>query len=517
MSTRPNLLLITTDQQRWDTLSLYGQPGYRTPVLDRLAANGRCFDRAYCPSPICTPSRVAMLTGQYPSRNGAHTIGVTPAFRDPTLPQLLSAHGYASAMIGKTHFASRGIEAKHTAGRYAPDPAQADPPDAFWHSYDGPYLGFDFVRVGWGHTNERIPGEHYRAWLQRQGVNFDRVHRVHPMEPHRKLPGGEDVIETGLWSNLPERYHKTAWITEETIGFAERQQVAGKPWFCWTSFEDPHFPFVCPDPYFSAVDMSAVRLHRHTPGEFDDRPPFYKRYYETGQWHDGARDFFDGISVPACRRNQWVEARSDTQAYIGMCNMLDVYVGRIVERLERIGALENTLLIFTSDHGEYLGHHGFWGKGLPAYEDVHRVPCVAHWPAGMANAPKGRTEALFSLVDIPQTFLDAAGVPAAVGMQGVSQLPVLRGESSGARDWALIENHATPRVYQQSFVTRTHKLVVYRDAEYGELYDLSADPEQTANLWSRAEHAALREQLLRRFLQANMAKDGIQPKRLYGA
>ncbi|MCZ7644485.1 MAG: sulfatase-like hydrolase/transferase [Planctomycetota bacterium] len=517
MNPRPNILLITTDQQRWDTLSLHGQPGYRTPVLDGLAANGLCFDRAYCPSPISTPSRVSMLTGRYPSSHGAYTIGSTPEFHDPTLPGELSRHGYRTAIVGKTHFTSRRVEAKHTAGRLHPGLDEADPPESFWRQYDGPYLGFDFVRVGWGHTNERLPSEHYRAWLAARGANLDRFHNNHPVEPPRSPEEGKEVISTGCWSNMPEELHQTAWITEETLGFVERQQAAGRPWFCWTSYKDPHFPFVCPEPFYGAVDMSEVRTHALTPGEFDDKPPFYKRYHESGAWHDGRRDFYDGQSVPACRRNKWVEPRTDMQAYIGMCNMLDAYVGRIARRLERLGALEHTLLVFTSDHGEYFGHHGLWGKGLPAYEDVHRVPCVVHWPAGTRGAKKGRTRALFNLVDLAQTFLEAAGVPAPPGMQGVSQLPVLRGEAARAREDTIVECHATPHVYQQSYVTERHKLVVYRDAPYGELYDLEADPEQMENLWDRPAHAGLRAELMQRFVQANMRKDGTLPPRVWGA
>ncbi|MCW8131918.1 MAG: sulfatase-like hydrolase/transferase [Planctomycetota bacterium] len=513
MASRPNFLLITTDQQRWDTLSLYGLPGYRTPVLDGLARDGFCFDRAYCSSPICTPSRVTLLTGQYPSRHGAHTIGTAPVFNGPTLPGELSNAGYGTAMIGKTHFTSRAIEAKHTAGLLHARKEDPDPPEDFWTAYDGPYLGFEFVRVGWGHTNERVPGEHYRAWLNAQGVNLDDYHGVHGMEALRH-PGGKDVIPTGLWSNVPEQYHKTKWITDETLGFVEREQAAGRPWFCWTSYEDPHFPFVCPDPYYSAVDMRGVAFPRHRPGELDGKPPFYNTYYKTGAWNDGRTDFYDGHSVPACRRDRWHSVETDTQAYIGMCNMIDAYVGRIVERLRALGALENTLLVFTSDHGEYLGHHGFWGKGIPAYEDAQRVPCVAHWPKASAQARKGRTQALFSLVDIPQTFLDAAGVPAPPGMQGVSQVPVLKGEKASVRDWAMLEMHATPKVYQQTYITCRHKLVVYRDAPYGELYDLEKDPEQFENLWDDPAHAATRRELMHRFLKANMEKDGVLPPRI---
>ncbi|MBD3240317.1 MAG: sulfatase-like hydrolase/transferase, partial [Chitinivibrionales bacterium] len=166
-SKKPNILVITTDQQRWDALSLWGTPGYRTPNIDGLAADGVCFGRSYCPSPVCTPARVSMITGQYSTRHGAYTIGMSPvpALEGPTLGSILGRAGYRTAIIGKTHFVARKIEDQHVAGVALDSPC---PESEFWRTFDGPYCGFHHVRHHRHHNAAGIPNAHYRVWLEDQ-------------------------------------------------------------------------------------------------------------------------------------------------------------------------------------------------------------------------------------------------------------------------------------------------------------------------------------------------------------
>ena len=144
-----------------------GTPGYHTPFLDELAADGIPYDRAYCPAPVCTPARISMITGQYPSRHGAYQIGMAPvpALEGPTLAGELSRGGYATACIGKTHFVARQLEDSHIAG------TAENPPEAFWDTFDGPYCGFEFLRHNAGHACNQPPNAHYRAWLKRRGTS----------------------------------------------------------------------------------------------------------------------------------------------------------------------------------------------------------------------------------------------------------------------------------------------------------------------------------------------------------
>ncbi len=512
---RPNLLLITTDQQRWDSLSLYGEPGYRTPNLDRLARQGVCFDRAYCPSPVCTPARVSMLTGKYPTSHGAYQIGMepVPALDGPTVASVLTAAGYGTALIGKTHFVARYLEEQHVAGHRNPSIDGPNPEGEFWHRFDGPYCGFEFVRHCQSHTCDHTPNAHYRAWLQEEGLNLDHLHN-----PRRRQRVPEDSPQSGKWDIDPE-HTQSAWITDEASRWIRRRETTGKPWFCWASYQDPHPPYVCPEPYYSKVDMTEVDLGGLREGDIEAKPPFYRRFFSGNYWGDSDdRDFIDPDcpvkNIPAHGRYDRVSAPEPAiRAYIGMCNMTDAFIGRLLEELQEMGALQNTLIIFTSDHGDMLGRHGLWGKGIAAYDDCQRVPGIARWPAGQQRAV-GRTGAAFSHVDIMPTFLDAASVEMPPFVQGVSQLPVIRGETECVRDWALVDFLATVKLHQQTLVHDGWKLVVYRHADYGELYDMERDPHQRRNLFEEPESRDVREEMMHRLLQANMKAAGKMPRRI---
>ena len=416
---RPNILLITTDQQRFDHLGLKGVRGIDTPNLDRLGREGVHFDRAYCPGATCTPARVSLLTGRYPSSHGAYGIGVTAEpFPHPTVAEALRGGGYSTACFGKTHFVRRADESTHVAGWPLGGPK---PPPEFFRDFSGPYLGFDYVQVSTGHTIEAVPDMHYRLFLEDHGADYGKWYPNVP-RPGVKNPDGwaEDYDHwySGPWS-IPPELHDTSWVaglTEKFIrargarpGQTAAAQSQDKPWFCWTSFQDPHSPFACPEPWYSRVRADEISpFEGPRPGEFDDRPAFYKNA-ATKNLGDGWSDLDDGNGVPCCfSLERWDrEAKAALQATLGMVAFIDDRVGAILRALEESGQTRNTLVIFTTDHGDMLGHHGLWGKGLPAYEDFQRIPMLA-WGPGLVK-PIGTTQALVNLVDLPQTFLACAG------------------------------------------------------------------------------------------------------------
>lgn len=513
MGTKPNVLLITTDQQRWDTLSYFGCPGYKTPNLDKLARESVLFARSYTPSPICTPARVSMITGLYPTRHGAFSIGMepVPALENPTLAHHMKDVGYQTAIIGKTHFVARHLEEKHVAGFDISEEDILDktrkvgnPSDAFWDSFDGPYLGFDFVRHCAAHTCDRRPECHYRSWLNKKGVNVDKLH-------HHEDENGEPVsIENGSWAKKPADT-QTAWICEETVNWIGKQ--GDQPWFCMMNLQDPHPPFVCPEPYFSDVDMSDVELHALRDGEMQGKPPFYQRFVDGQYWTDSDdKKFWDGINVPAHGKDSPnIDKRTRVQAYIGMVNMLDDYLGKVFNVLEERGLKENTLIIFTSDHGEELGEHGMWGKGISASDGNQRIPGIMSWPARQQCAG-GENSTLFNLVDIAPTVLEAAGAEIPVGTQGISLLNAFEGTC--VRDWALVDNQPTINFHQQTLVYDDYKIVCYRHDDYGELYNLKEDPHQYSNLFDDPDYAAVKTKLLIKLARVNMECAGKQPRRV---
>ena len=504
MGVRPNILLITTDQQRHDHLGLAGVQGVDTPHLDRLGNEGMHLCRAYCPSPLCTPARVSMLTGRYPSSHGAYSIGVTAdPFPGPTVADLLRDAGYATALIGKTHFVRRAEEESHMLGRTVRSSED-------FRRFGGPYLGFEHVRASKAHNIDGEPAMHYQLFLEDAGVDY------RPWYP--KLHGEKHGRRCGAWE-IPAELHPTAWVAAETEQFI-RHQSMGSPWFCWASIEDPHAPFVCPEPWYSNVRAQDLAPYPGPyPGEFDDKPPFYRWLHENREagWNEQWQSLMDDVGVPCVFPEpawdaQWQAA---LQATLGMIAFIDDRVGSILHTLQETGQAENTLVIFTSDHGEMHGHHGLWGKGLTAYEDCQRVPMLA-WGPGLVPTT-GRTDALVNLVDLPSTFLSLADVPIPAGWHGADMAPLLTGRTDRVQDETLIELRATEAsVYQHTMVTDRHKLVVYRDQDWGELYDLAADPDQLRNLWTEPGHAALRGELLLRMNQAQLRRQRhVAPRRSF--
>jgi arylsulfatase A-like enzyme len=503
----PNILLITTDQQRYDHLGIAGVRGIDTPNLDRLGREGVHFDRAYTCCPICTPARVTLLTGQYPSVHRAWSIGVTPdPFPSPTIADILGAAGYATALLGKAHFVRRDDEASHYAG-------VDDPSPEFFRTHSGPYLGFDYVQTSRGHTTNGTPNMHYQTFLEEKGVDYSKW--------YPDVYGLHDHGATGLW-NIPAEYHDTTWVTDNTIRWIEERTEAASngPWFAWASYQDPHEPFLCPDPWYSSVRMEEVELYEgYREGEFQDKPRFYNEAYEAGfKTQPGGQhprtdigcweSFNDGNGIPSAFNRQDLAGREREalQATLGMVRFVDHGVGRLLETLERLGQVDNTVIIFTTDHGEIHGHHGLWHKGLFTYEDNQRIPLLIWGPGTVA--PQATVQSLANLVDIPRTVLSLVGIEAPQGMQGADLTPVLKGTADSVQDATIVELAATKNVYQQTMITSRHKLVVYRDFDEGELYDLAEDPDQYVNLWDAATHRELKSELMHRFLQLHMKREG---------
>ncbi len=487
-SEKPNILLITTDQQRFDHIGLKGMKGIGTPALDRLGREGIHFDRAYTSSPTCTPARVSLLTGLYPSIHGAYSIGVTvDRFSHPLLPECLADDGYKTAIFGKTHFVCRKDESRHIIGH-------DDQNSEDYRNFKGPYLGFQTVQVSRGHSINQIPSMHYRFFLEDTGLDYMQWFPV----------AGKDYDHDycGPW-NIPEEYHNTTWVgnlTEDWI----MQHDSSEPWFCWASFQDPHEPFACPESWYSKVDASQIEAFEgFQPEEFDDKPEFYNKAIK-GDW----KEYEDGYSVPSsfATPKRTERALHALQATLGMLGLIDHQVGRMLKALEKTGQLDNTIVIFTTDHGEMHGHHGFWGKGLTAYDDCQRIPMLI-WGSGYFE-PQGTSDAIVNLVDIPKTILSAVGADIPSGMQGCDLLPILKGKVSDVRDATIIECHATQKIYQQTMVTKDYKLVVYDQLDCGELYDMNADPDQYNNLWNNPNFAGIKSELMLQFVQTRMNDEG---------
>lgn len=472
---QPNILLITTDQQHWNTIQALGNSAIETPNLDRLTREGVVFDRAYISSPVCSPSRSSIITGEYPSRHGCWNIGVELDENRTTIGQLLVESGYSTGLFGKAHFKPVLKEGSFEAPPHIHD-------REFWKNWSGPYYGFEKVAMVHGHSDEDSShGMHYGAWLMEQGIDTEKYFG----------PGGG--YREGSW-DLPEKYHYTRWTADQTIDFIEDKKDL-KPFMAWCSFQDPHNAFLCPEPWNSLYDPDQLPAFIEKEGEMEDKPLIHRLLLE------GRLDELDvdttadpghptgGIQCLGHTNKKlgYERAKKWLASYYGMISLIDYHVGRILDKLDELGIADDTLVIFTSDHGDYAGNHGFWLKGPIHYDDVLRVPFLARWnnqlPAGE------RTKSFISLVDLAPTFLEVAGQEKHSTMQGVSQLGTMKHPDQPSREWCLIENRAEPSFYVKTLVMDKYKLNYYLDRDEGELYDLQEDPNEFINLYHDPNYA----------------------------
>ncbi len=449
---RPNILWICTDQQRYDTIGALNNAQVHTPNIDSLVQSGVSFERAYCQSPICTPSRASFLTGMYPS--SVHACGNGNDYwaeAAPLVTALLADAGYDCALAGKLHLA--GAE-----GRIEPRP-QHDGYRLFHWSH-GPHANWE-------------SGHDYADWLHQQG------HSLAEMLEHAQ--------------DTPPELHQTRWCTDRAIDFIEADH-AGKPWLMSVNIFDPHAPFDPPQSYMDRYDIDKMS------------GPKFRESDLAAQAKLSAIDFQN-----APRRPVDFEAKRIQAAYYAMIEQIDDNVGRMMDALERSGQLNDTLVIFTSDHGEMLGDHGLLLKGCRFYEGLVRVPLIMSWPGQFLE--NARRQALVELIDIAPTLLELAGIPIPKRMQGKSLGKLLRdtGTADHHRDAVRCEYYCAlnPAVregisgtYATMIRDERYKLVVYHGHGIGELFDLERDPDEFDNLWDEPALTRTKLNLMQRSFDA---------------
>ncbi len=448
----PNILWICTDQQRFDTISALNNTQLNTPNIDRLVATGVAFERAYCQSPICTPSRASFLTGMYPS--SVHACGngnEVWAEAAPLVTALLADAGYDCALAGKLHLAG-------AYGRIEPRP-----------KHDGYRL------FHWSHDPEDQwdAGHAYADWLGSLGHDLGEMRE----NPH----------------DIPPELHQTTWCADRAIDFMEADH-GGKPWLMSVNIFDPHEPFDPPQQYLDRFDVDSLSGPKFRESDLDAQAKLSQI------------DFQHPPRQPEEFNAKWIQA-----AYYAMIELIDDNVGRMLESLERTGQRDNTIVIFMSDHGEALGDHGLLLKGCRFYEGLTRVPLIISWPGAFLEG--ARRDALVELLDIAPTLLELAGLPIPKRMQGKSlrKLLVDSVAEDHHRDAVRCEYYSAinPNMvdtYNGSFATmirdERYKLVVYHGRGLGELFDLEADPDEFDNLWDDPAMTSTKLDLMRRSFDA---------------
>lgn len=485
-----NVLLITSDQQHWNTLGQFN-PEINTPALDKLAEQGTTFARAYCPNPTCTPTRSTLITGKYPSQHGAYSLGTKLPEFEPTVGDIFKEAGYRTALVGKAHFQPlRGTEEYPSLESY---PLLQDLD--FWRNFDEPFYGFDHIEIARNHTDESHVGQHYVLWMEEKGLDNWR--------DYFRPPTGNNPNQKRKWL-IPEEYHYNAWIADRTNALISEYNDNDEPFFMWASFFDPHPDYLVPEPWDTMYDPQQVTVPAVVPGEHDANPPHLQMTQQTDP------DFSiyeepNGSSAHGFHSHlhDHDELARDIACYYGMVSCMDKYIGQIIDHLDHLGLAENTLVVFTSDHGHYFGQHGLIAKGAFHYEDGIRVPMIARLPGQVAAG--AQRASLQSLVDYAPTFLDFCGLDIPEDMTGISQRGLWLGDDSQAREHVIVENrHQPTTIHMKTYIDDRYKVTLYFNRAYGEIFDLQDDPHEISNLWSD-EH--LRAELLERFLRAEILKE----------
>jgi arylsulfatase A-like enzyme len=445
----------------------------------------------------------------YPSQHGAWSLGTKLDEHAPTVSGRLAAAGYATALVGKAHFQPLASRPGWESLECQPTLRDLD----FWRNFHGPWYGFERVEVARMHAAESHVGQHYALWMEEKGfANWRDYFEDWPPNPEKRRA----IYASRRWA-LPEEFHYTVWTGEKTIAEIRRAAAQQRPFFIWASFHDPHPPYLVPAPWADLYDPAQVTVGRMQPGEHDRNPEHFRKAAigNDGAWWQRVNEGEGAVHGGHPQHREEEELRKDVAAYYGMVSFVDRLIGLILDELDRLGLTGNTLVVFTADHGHFLGQHGLTAKAIHHYEDLIRVPFVVRWPGGV---PAGRvSDHLQSLVDLVPTFLAAAGLEIPGRMTGVNQLPDWT-EGREVRSWSVIENHhGYRRFHLRTYVNRRYKITVYREWETGELFDLDADPGETTNLWDDPECAGLKTKLLHAFLQATLQSEPVPMPRIAGA
>lgn len=467
-----NILWIMVDQLRWDYLSCYGADHIETPNLDWLASDGVRFDRAYVQSPICGPSRMSYYTGRYPRSHGATMNGMPLRVGEPTLGDHLQALGAKCSLVGKTHvipdragMARLGIDPESAVGKRVAEG------------------GFDVFLRDDGENPTAHPGrrgEDYEAYLRAHG--FDGGNLWEEWANTGVTPDGTHVsgwmLENAQYpARVPKEHSETAWLTTRGIDYIEAQ--GDQPWLCHLSYIKPHWPYLAPAPYndmYSAADLPPVNRSAE---ERETDHPLLRAWIETRVSKTFSRDEIRDRVAPV---------------YMGLIKELDDQMGRLFDYLRGAGRLEDTMIVFCSDHGDNMGDHWMGEKDL-FYDCSARVPLIIRDPRPEADATRGTaTSALVEAIDLAPTFVEAmGGEPLPHILEGRSLLPLLEGAEPAWRSCCVSEYDYTTRPLRRALgvAPEDARLVMVFDGRWKYvhvegmrplLYDLETDPGELTEL-----------------------------------
>lgn len=481
---RMNILFIMYDQLRFDYLGCAGHPHLKTPNFDRVAAKGVRFTNVYVQSPICGASRMCFYTGRYTSSHGAAWNGFPLRVGEHTLGDHLRRLGMGCWLIGKTHMKAdaEGMERLGLAPDSVIGARQAECGFDVWQRDDGlwgegPDGFYDEKRSPY---NEYLKSKGYpghNPWSDFANAGVDEA---------GDLASGWMFMNADKPANIAEKDSETPWLTGEAMRFIDQ---AEGPWCAHLSYIKPHWPYIVPAPYHDMYGPDHVPAATRHEMEREDPHPVYDAFMSNRIGQAFQREEVRQKVIPA---------------YMGLIKQADDQLGRLLDHLEASGRMEDTMIVLTSDHGDYLGDHWLGEKDL-FHDPSVKIPMIIHDPRPEADATRGTTcDAPVESIDLAATFIEAAGgaVPRHI-VEGRSLMPWLRGDTPDWRRYVVSEYDysATPQCVKLGLAPKDARLFMVFDgrwklihAEGGfrpMLFDLQTDPEEFNDLAKAGDHPEL--------------------------
>ncbi|WP_306006789.1 sulfatase-like hydrolase/transferase [Aquicoccus porphyridii] len=496
MARAKNILFIMFDQLRWDYLSCYGHPHLETPHIDALAAKGVRFTRAYIQSPICGSSRMSTYTGRYASSHGATNNGIPLKVGEETMGDHLRRAGMGCYLVGKTHMRA-DVEGMKRLG-LAPDTIIGARVSE---------CGFDVYERDDGMLPEGPDGSYdpdgakaYNEWLRAKGYESDNPWHDFAnsgLDEDGNVLSGWFLKHSPMAANIDEEDSETPYLTGRGMEFMAGAQA---PWCCHLSYIKPHWPYIVPEPYASMYGPEHVLPVNRSEAERQGAHPVMKGFMDTKVGQAFSRDEVREAVIPA---------------YMGLIKQADDQMGRLFAWMEETGRMQDTMIVLTSDHGDFLGDH-WMGEKTFFHDASTRIPLIVYDPSPEADATRGTVcDALVESIDLAPTFVDVAGakVPDHV-LEGESLMPILHGETqetrrqyvvceydySGAPVAALL-NADIDDAQLFMVADKRWKLIHAEGGHRPILFDLANDPDELTDLGESPDHAGVIETMYARLFE----------------
>ena len=458
MKKKKNILFLLTDQQRYDTLSCNGSSQCKTPYIDEVAKEGTNFSYAYTPIALCSPSRGSILTGLFPHNHGQLT-NVGDNFNGvfdknildkKSWTQVLSDNDYLTGYVGKWHLPKEG-ENKF-----------------------------------WGLANWHLYRSYYDE-LKNMGIeHFYDYHGSHLMDSEWGISNPPAYGKSGLDYNQMQE----TWSTDKTISLIEQYKDAENPFMIMTSFKGPHWDYMVPEPYDTMYDPRSIEKWGNFDDPFINKPEIQQK--EILRWNAG--------------HLTWKDWQEMIAAYWGYCTYIDSEIGRIIKYLKKMNLYDDTVIIFSTDHGDMIGSHRIFNKGFQMYEETHRIPLIVRDPD--SSTPGDVINSFVSHVDLFDTICDYANISNDTKTDGFSLTGLSNDQNNNARDSIFSEFHGYEPCLTSIRMVRTKQWkYVYNPFSVDELYDVESDPHEIHNLAPRIGHKAVLKRMKERMIEWMRATD----------